>query len=73
MNNLHTWQKRGENPGGGGRAVLNGEKKCSVAQFSQKSPRAHHVLAVGGWRWAVGDWQLVAVGGGWRPLVVGDW
>ena len=49
------------------------EKKCSVTHFSQKSPRAHHVLAVGGWRLAVGDWRLVAVGGGWRRLVVGDW
>ena len=53
------------------------KKKSSCAQFSQKSPRVHHVLAVGGWRLAVGDWRLVAVGGGWRPnpgglgLVVG--
>ena len=30
-------------------------------------------LAVGGgWRLAVGNWRLVAVGGGWRRLVVGD-
>ena len=49
-------------------------------QFSEKSPRALHVLnhgwwrlAVGGWRLAVGNWWLVAVGGGWRRLVVGDW
>ena len=62
------------------RAVLNGEKKCSVTQFSQKSPRTLNVfnhgwwqLVVGGWRrLAVGSWQL-AVGGGWRRLVVGDW
>ena len=58
-----------------GRAVLNGgKKKCSFPQFSQKSLRAHHVLAVGGWRLATGGrWRLVAVGGGWRRLVVGDW
>ena len=39
------------------------------------------LVAVGGWRlavggdwWlAVGNWRLVAVGGGWRRLVVGDW
>ena len=45
----------------------NGKKKCPVTQFSQKSPRAHHVLAVGGWRLAVGGgwWRLMAVGGGW--------
>ena len=57
------------------RAVLNEEKKkkCSCTQVSQKCPRAHHVLAVGGWRLAIGDWQLMAVGGGWRQLVVGDW
>ena len=49
------------------RAVLNGEKKSvPLHSFPKKSPRAHHVLAVGGWR-------LVAVGGGWRRLVVGDW
>ena len=33
------------------------KKKCSCTQFSQKSPRAHHVL--------VGGWWLVVVGGGW--------
>ena len=57
-----------------GRAVLNGEKKkCFVTQFPQKSPRAHHLLAVGGGWLMVGDWLLVAVGGGSRGLVVGDW
>ena len=47
-------------------------------QFSQKSPRALHVLnhgwwrlAVGGWRLAVGNWRLVAVGGWWRLAVGG--
>ena len=68
------------------RAVLNG-KKVFRNQFSQKSPRALHVLnhllvAVGGWRlaavgggWqlAVGNWWLVVVGG-WRWLAaVGSW
>ena len=61
-------------------AVLN-RKKCSVAQFSQKSLWALHVfnhgggwqLAVGGdWRLAVGNWRLVVVGGGWW-LVIGGW
>ena len=67
------------------RAVLNGKKKQKVFRyhFSEKSPRALHVLnhgwwrlALGGRRWlAVGSWQL-AVGGGWWWLaaaVVGDW
>ena len=61
------------------RAVLNGKKKSVPEQFSQKSPRALHVLnhgwwrlAVSGWRrLAVGSWQL-AVGGGWW-LVIGGW
>ena len=71
---------------GPGRSLTE-KKKCSVAQFSQKSPRALHVfnhgwwrLAVGGWRlavggdWrlAVGHWRLVVVGGGWW-LAVGGW
>ena len=30
-------------------------------------------LCVGGGWLAVGDWRLVAVGGGWRRLVLGDW
>ena len=50
---------------------LTRKKKCSVTQFSPKSRRAHHVLAVGGWRLAVGDWRLVAVGGGWWWAVDG--
>ena len=66
----------------GARGVLNGKKKKVFRyQFSQKSPRALHVLnhgswrlAVGGWwRLAVGNWRLVAVGGGWRWLVAGGW
>ena len=59
------------------RAVLNGKKKVFHNEFSQKSPRALHVLnhgwwrlAVGGWRLAVGGWQL-ATGGWWRSVVVG--
>ena len=67
---------------------LTGKKKVFQNQFSQKSPRALHVLnhgwwrlAVGGWRLAVvggwrsatgGWWQLVVVGGGWW-LVIGGW
>ena len=27
----------------------------------------------GDWRLAVGNWQLVALGGGWRRLMVGNW
>ena len=43
-------------------------------QFSQKSPRALHVLNhVGGWRLAVGNWWLVAVGGGWQLAVGHRW
>ena len=59
---------------------LTGGGKCSLTQFSQKSPRAHHVLAVGCWRLAVGDSRLVAVGdwglvvdGGWQWLAVAGW
>ena len=63
------------------RAVLNGKKKVFQNQFSQKSPRALHVLnhgwwrlAVGGWwRLAVGDWWLVAVGSGWQLAVGRRW
>ena len=48
-----------------GRAVLNeGKKKCSRTQVSQKCLRAHHVLAVGSWQLAIGDWRWMAVGGG---------
>ena len=49
------------------RAVVNEEKKntkFSRTQVSQKRPQAHHVLAVGAWRLAIGDWRLMAVGGG---------
>ena len=46
-----------------GRSLTGNKKNCSVTQFSLKCPRAHHVLAVGGWRLAAGDWRLVAVGG----------
>ena len=66
-----------------GRSLTGKKKKEKVFryQFSQKSPRALHVLnhgwwrlAVGGWRRlaAVGSWRLV-VAGGWRRLVVGGW
>ena len=40
------------------------KKKCSCTQVSQKCPRAHHVLVVGGWQLAVGNWRLMAFGGG---------
>ena len=55
------------------------EKKKSVPEpvFPKKpagTPCAQPwLVAVGGWRLAVGNWWLVAVGGGWRQLVVGDW
>ena len=54
----------------GGRAgrSLTERKKCSYTQFRQKSPRAHHVLAVGGWHLAVGNWRFVAVRGSWSWL-----
>ena len=54
------------------RAVLNGKKKVFRNQFSQKSPRALHVLNHGWWRLAVGGWQL-AVGGGWQLAVGRRW
>ena len=68
-----------------GRSLM-GKKKVFQNQFSQKGPRALHVLnhgwwrlavggwrlAVGGWRLAVGNWRLVVVGGGWW-LVIGGW
>ena len=67
-----------------GRGVLNGKrKKCSG--FPKKpagTPCAQPwLVAVGGWRLAVGggcrlaiaNWRLVAVGGGWRRLVAGGW
>ena len=42
-----------------------GEKKVFRYTVSQKGPRAHHVMAVGGWR------RLAAVGGGWWLAVDG--
>ena len=80
-------QRFGFGPGGSGvraRAVLNGKKKKEKVfryQFSQKSPRALHLLnhgwwrlAVGGWRrLAVGSWQLAVGGGWWWLAAVGGW
>ena len=31
------------------------------------------LVVIGGRRLVVGNWRLVAVGGGWQRLVVGDW
>ena len=54
------------------RAVLNREKKSGpVHSYSQKSPRAHHALAVGSWWLALATWRLVAVGVG--LVVDGSW
>ena len=61
---------------------LTGKKKRKVFrnQFSQKSPRALHVLNHGWWQLAVGGWWLAAVGGWqlatggwWRLAAVGGW
>ena len=60
---------------------LTEKKKVFRYQFSQKSPRALHVLNHGWWQLAVGGWRLAAVGGwqlatgGWWRLVVvgGGW
>ena len=41
-------------------------------QFSQKSPRALHVLNHGWWRLAVGSWRRLAVGS-WQLAVGGGW
>ena len=54
------------------RAVLNGKKKVFQKQFSQKSPRALHVLNHGWWRLAVGSWRRLAVGS-WQLAVGGGW
>ena len=54
-------------PGG---SLTGKKKKVFQNQFSQKSPRALHVLNHGWWRLAVGGWQL-ATGGWWRLVVVG--
>ena len=53
------------------RAVLNGKKKVFRNQFSQKSPRALHVLNHGWWRLAVGGGWRLAVGGWWWLAAVG--
>ena len=50
------------------RAVLNEKKKVFFSTVFPKKPAG--TPCVGG---AVGDWRLVAVGGGWRRLMVGDW
>ena len=59
------------------RAVPNGKKFFPEPVFPKKpagTPCAQPwLVAVGGWRLAAGNWRLVAVGGGWRRLVVGDW
>ena len=59
-----------------GRSLM--EKK-SVHSYSFPEKACGHTMcwrwAVGGWRLAVGDWRLgrlVAVGGGWRRLLVGS-
>ena len=44
---------------------LTGKKKVFRNQFSQKSPRALHVLNHGWWRLAVGGWWWLAAVGGW--------
>ena len=53
--------------------VLNGKKKVFQNQFSQKIPRALHVLNHGWWRLAVGSWQLAVGGGWWWLAAVGGW
>ena len=69
LRGLHGTELRGE---GAGRSLTGKkERKCSVTQFSQKSPRALRVFNHGWWRLAVGGWRL-AVGGDWR-LAVGNW
>ena len=60
------------------KAVLNrGKKSVPLLVFPKRpagTPCAQPgLVAVNGWRLAVGNWRLVAVGGGWRQLVVGDW
>ena len=49
-------------------AVVNGKKKVFLHTVVPQKPG--HTMC---WRLAVGDWRLVAVGGGWWWLVVGDW
>ena len=53
-----------------GRAVLNGEKKSVPVHSFPKKAHGHTMC----WRWAVGDWRLVAVSGGWWCLAAaGGW
>ena len=48
-----------------GRSLTAKKKSVPVHSFPKKA-RGHNVLAVGGWRLAVGGWwRLVVVGGGW--------
>ena len=55
-----------------GRSLKKVEKKVFRNQFSQKSPRALHVLNHGWWRLAVGSWRRLAVGS-WQLAVGGGW
>ena len=56
------WKGAEQHPSPG--RSLTGKKKVFRYTFFPKSPRANHVLAVGGW------WRL-AVGGGWWLAVGG--
>ena len=52
--------------------LLRGKKsKCPKTAVFAKRQRVAHMFNHGWWRWAVGSWQLVAVGG-WK-LAVGNW
>ena len=55
---------------GPGREKTGGKKGVPLHIFPKKPAGTP---CVGGRRFAVGDWWMVAVGGGWRWLVVGDW
>ena len=57
-----------------GVSLTGGKKKCSGTSFPKKA-RGHSMCStmVGRLRLAVGNWRLVAVGGGWRRLVAGGW
>ena len=39
---------------------------------SAKRPCVAPMVNHGWWRWAIGGWRLVAVGGSWWRLAVGD-